>query len=148
MLSFVFYLWVLLTTMVTTICTFSLLQPFWIVHPDNTHSFGLHLYCIAMSGIYPGRHYLKRTCLAYGGNFRLSSIPSGAWQASWLLFSFGCLTMALSIILGIIGMCIQTSMEKRIGRLTTYLQSTSGKWTYIIELGNGSCVQPIDWLNG
>nr|KAG5686818.1 hypothetical protein BaRGS_032035 [Batillaria attramentaria] len=82
----VLLLWSLLSAVVAGTCSFTFLQPFWFVHDDLTHAFGLVSYCYANTR----NGDEQETCSAYGGNFRLGSIPSGAWQASCVLYGAGC----------------------------------------------------------
>lgn len=41
----VLLLWSLLSAVVAGTCTFTFLQPFWFVHHDLSHAFGLVAYC-------------------------------------------------------------------------------------------------------
>jgi hypothetical protein len=49
--------------------------------------------------------YWYRDC--WGGLFSLTSIPSGAWQASFLLFFTGAFSFGVTVILGILIHCVR-----------------------------------------
>lgn len=82
--------WVLLSSCLVAVCSFSFLSPAWIVKERGARrltglpedggggevSFGLLWHCAE-----PWRHV--RDCYTVGGLGRFSEIPSGSWQVSW-----------------------------------------------------------------
>ncbi|PVD32821.1 hypothetical protein C0Q70_08268 [Pomacea canaliculata] len=54
----VLLLWSLLSVLVAGTCTFTFLQPFWLVHSDLLHAFGLVAYCYSGSS----HHDDRETC--------------------------------------------------------------------------------------
>nr|KAG5713180.1 hypothetical protein BaRGS_007707 [Batillaria attramentaria] len=80
-------LWSLLSILVASACGLSFFHPYWIVHPDRLHSFGLFTQCVRDTKA----HYPRAVCKGYGpgdgawDGVDLGSIPAGAWQASTLL---------------------------------------------------------------
>ncbi len=116
-------IWVLLSVLVAGTCTFSFLQPFWFIHLDYTHSFGLISYC------YGDTRFVKtkEICGAYGGNFNLGSIPSGAWQASCVLYGAGCGLLSLGAFISICVAVMPSDYRKKTTRLVGYTQTVAGK---------------------
>ena len=127
MLSFVFYLWILLTTSVAAICTFAVIQPYWFLHPDNVHSFGIINYCRISSLPVDARTTSGCICALYGGDFRLDNIPTGSWRATFLLMTTGCGFLVLSVCMGLFIVCIRGKWHRRLSILTSYIQVTAGE---------------------
>lgn len=123
MIPFVFYVWIILTSLISAISIFSLLQPFWIVHPDGIHAFGLYVYCRSK---YEG--YLSNgACGPYGDKYSLVHIPSGAWQATFLLYTTGCCILLFSLVLGMGIVVMNYRWISRVSFVITYIQTTAGK---------------------
>ncbi|XP_046356015.1 transmembrane protein 211-like [Haliotis rubra] len=133
-------IWALLSVLVAGTCTFSFLQPFWFIHLDYTHSFGLISYCFGNTRF----AYSRETCLAYGGNFNLGSIPSGAWQASCVLYGGGCGLLCLGAFIAICVAIIPADYRKKPTRLAGYTQTVAvlimiaGLLIYPLGLGSKS----------
>ncbi|OWF35495.1 transmembrane protein 211-like [Mizuhopecten yessoensis] len=125
MISFVFYIWILITALVAASCAFSLLQPFWILHPDGIHSFGVYIYCKGSELGDAGSLLTTRMCSFYGGQLSVVNIPSGAWQATFLLFSTGCAILLASLVLGLAGMFMATRWLRRLSCAMTYIQTSA-----------------------
>ncbi|XP_025092432.1 transmembrane protein 211-like [Pomacea canaliculata] len=117
----VLLLWSLLSVLVAGTCTFTFLQPFWLVHSDLLHAFGLVAYCYSGSS----HHDDRETCSAYGGNFRLGSIPSGAWQAACVLYGAGCVLACLGALLSLCSACMPGHCRRRVTRAGGYVQTVS-----------------------
>lgn len=126
MISFVFYIWILLTALISAICAFSLIQPFWIIHPDDIHSFGLYVYCKGSELGRTNGQFTGRVCSSYGGQLNVANIPSGAWQATFLLFSTGCAILLASLVFGMVGMCLSTRWIRKLSFVMTYVQTSAG----------------------
>ncbi|XP_033748026.1 transmembrane protein 211-like [Pecten maximus] len=125
MISFVSYIWILITALVAVTCAFSLLQPFWIIHPDGIHSFGIYVYCKGSELVGASSDLTNRMCSFYGGQLSVVSIPSGAWQATFLLFSTGCAILLASLILGMAAMFMTDRWLRKLSCTMTYLQTSA-----------------------
>lgn len=127
MVSFVFCLWILLTAAIAAVWSVSLLQPVWVLHPDNVHSFGLQKYCVLDTQERGDVHgsALQRKCLPYGKELHIGNIPSGTWRAAFLLFSSGILLFIASVLTGLMSLFIQGKWDKYVSTTTKYIQSTA-----------------------
>lgn len=119
-------LWTLLSVMVAGTCCFSFFQPFWFVHLDYLHAFGMYNHCIR------DLRYTNpvQTCQSYGGEFHLGNLPSGAWQAACVLFGGGCIFLCLGAVLSIITLCIPGSWCRRVTLFSGYVQTVGGERKY------------------
>nr|XP_022338725.1 transmembrane protein 211-like [Crassostrea virginica]XP_022338726.1 transmembrane protein 211-like [Crassostrea virginica]XP_022338727.1 transmembrane protein 211-like [Crassostrea virginica] len=127
MVSFVFCLWTLLTSAIAAVWTLSLLQPVWVLHPDNVHSFGLQTYCVLDTRESRDQQAgaMHKVCLPYGKELRIGNIPSGTWRAALLLFSSGTFLFIASVLLGLMSVFIQGKWDKYVSMTTKYLQITA-----------------------
>lgn len=130
MVSFVFCLWTLLTSAIAAVWTLSLLQPVWVLHPDNVHSFGLQTYCVLDTRESRDQQAgaMHKVCLPYGKELRIGNIPSGTWRAALLLFSSGTFLFIASVLLGLMSVFIQGKWDKYVSMTTKYLQITAGNF--------------------
>ena len=122
MLTYVHYLWILLSLLIAITCTYCLLQPEWFVHPDSVHAFGVYAFCVEDSR-------LQRTfqrCDFYGGRFGFGNIPSTPWQAACLLYGGGCMFMCIASVCSLGTMCVKNGCDKTLVLLTRYLQTAAG----------------------
>lgn len=123
MISPIGLIWSILSVMVAGTCCFSFIQPFWFVHPDFMHSFGMYNFCV--------RDLRFRTpvqrCTVYGGSFNFKNIPTEAWQASSVVFGGGCLFLCLGAVLSIISLCMAGPWDQRLSVGTGYIQTIGGK---------------------
>lgn len=120
MMSPITWLWAMLSIMVAATCTFSFLQPFWFLHPDFTHSFGMLNFC-HQDANHSGRP--RPMCRNYGGYFQFGNIPSAAWQVAAMLFGCGCLFSIIGALLAVVALLTPTSMEQKIATACGYIQS-------------------------
>ncbi|XP_050409831.1 LHFPL tetraspan subfamily member 2a protein [Patella vulgata] len=127
-------LWALLSVMVAGACTFTFLQPFWIMHLDCIHAFGMISYCYVDSDYENNREL----CTAYGGYYHLGNIPSGAWQASCVLYGVGCVLMCLSAFLAICTVIMIRAHNKKLSLLSGYLQAVA-----VLVMGAGLLIFPL-----
>ncbi|XP_060077287.1 LHFPL tetraspan subfamily member 7 protein-like [Ylistrum balloti] len=125
MISFVSYIWILITALVAATCAFSLLQPFWIIHPDGIHSFGVYVYCKGGDFGDVNGQLTKQMCSFYGGHLSVVNIPSGAWQATFLLFSTGCAILLASLVMGMATMFLTIRWLQKLSNTMTYLQTSA-----------------------
>ncbi|XP_017268193.1 transmembrane protein 211 [Kryptolebias marmoratus] len=133
MFSCVGCFWVLLSSVLVAVCSFSFISPAWIVkdqlrtsqqqqqqHPHTSSkdsvSFGLLWHCSeSLDHMY--------RCYTFGGLGRFAEIPSSSWQTSAVLCSGGCALLAVSSLLAIITIFLPGGgCERRICTLAGYMQ--------------------------
>ena len=122
-MTYIHYLWILLSLVIATTCTYCLLQPEWFVHPDSIHAFGVYAFCVGDLRL-PKLH---QRCDFYGGRFGFGNIPSTAWQAACLLYGGGCMFMCIASLCSLGTLCVKHGCDKTLVLLTRYLQITAGK---------------------
>ncbi|XP_061753900.1 LHFPL tetraspan subfamily member 7 protein isoform X2 [Nerophis ophidion] len=134
MLSCVGCFWVLLSSVLVAVCSFSFISPAWIVkeqlrnnnnhhHPPLHHhsnkdsvSLGLLWHCSESVD-----HMYR--CYTFGGLGKFAEIPSSSWQTSAVLCSGGCALLAVSSLLAIITIFLPGGgCERRICTLAGYMQ--------------------------
>lgn len=120
----VYFIWILLTIVITILTILCIFNPAWYIHNNHIHSFGLTVFCEALS---TDDQQIKSRCQTYGGTFSLANIPSGAWQASFLLISTGAFSFGVTVILGLLINCIRERYVYSISSLVLYLQTSAGK---------------------
>ncbi|KAF3706647.1 Transmembrane protein 211 [Channa argus] len=129
MFSCVGCFWVLLSSALVAVCSFSFISPAWIVkdqlrnnqhhHHNNNKdsvSFGLLWHCSeSLDHMY--------RCYTFGGLGKFAEIPSSSWQTSAVLCSGGCALLAVSSLLAIITIFLPSGgCERRICTLAGYMQ--------------------------
>ncbi|XP_057676132.1 LHFPL tetraspan subfamily member 7 protein [Corythoichthys intestinalis] len=129
MFSCVGCFWVLLSSALVAVCSFSFISPAWIVkeqmrsnnqhhhyHHKDSVSFGLLWHCSeSLDHMY--------RCYTFGGMGRFAEIPSSSWQTSAVLCSGGCALLAASSLLAIITVFLPSGgCERRICTLAGYMQ--------------------------
>ncbi|XP_026183337.1 transmembrane protein 211 [Mastacembelus armatus] len=127
MFSCVGCFWVLLSSALVAVCSFSFISPAWIVKDQmrNNHqhhnnkdsvSFGLLWHCSeSLDHMY--------RCYTFGGLGKFAEIPSSSWQTSAVLCSGGCALLAVSSLLAIITIFLPSGgCERRICTLAGYMQ--------------------------
>ncbi|XP_029029074.1 LHFPL tetraspan subfamily member 7 protein isoform X3 [Betta splendens] len=134
MFSCVGCFWVLLSSALVAVCSFSFISPAWIVkdqlrnshqHQQHQHhgvnskdsvSFGLLWHCSeSLDHMY--------RCYTFGGLGKFAEIPSSSWQTSAVLCSGGCALLAVSSLLAIITIFLPSGgCERRICTLAGYMQ--------------------------
>ncbi|XP_049599663.1 LHFPL tetraspan subfamily member 7 protein [Syngnathus scovelli] len=135
MFSCVGCFWVLLSSALVAVCSFSFISPAWIVkeqlrntnhqhqhhhyHHKESVSFGLLWHCSeSLDHMY--------RCYTFGGLGKFAEIPSSSWQTSAVLCSGGCALLAVSALLAIITVFLPTGgCERRICTLAGYMQMAS-----------------------
>ncbi|XP_030009333.1 transmembrane protein 211 [Sphaeramia orbicularis] len=134
MLSCVGCFWVLLSSSLVAVCSFSFISPAWIIKehvrtgpPKNQDqnqdqdsvSFGLLWHCSeALDHMY--------RCYTFGGLGRFTEIPSSSWQTSAVLCSGGCALLAVSSFFSIVSIFLPGGgCERRICTLAGYMQMAS-----------------------
>ncbi|XP_056600939.1 LHFPL tetraspan subfamily member 7 protein [Triplophysa dalaica] len=136
MFSCVGCFWVLLSSALVAICSFSFISPAWIVkdHLKNKDSvsFGLLWHCSeSLDHMY--------RCYTFGGLGKFQEIPSSSWQTSAVLCSGGCALLAVSSLLAIITIFLPGgSCERRICTLAGYMQMAA-----VFIMASGLLVYPI-----
>ncbi|KAM7139860.1 LHFPL tetraspan subfamily member 7 protein [Macrochelys suwanniensis] len=137
MFSCVGCFWVLLSSCLVAVCSFSFLSPAWIVkeHLLRAHggvSFGLLWHCSET----PEQMY---SCYTFGGLGTFHEIPSSAWQTSAVLCSGGCALMAISCLLAIIAIFLPSGLcERRVCTLAGYMQTAA-----VFIMASGLLVYPF-----
>uniref|UniRef100_A0A3Q3E9T2 Transmembrane protein 211-like n=1 Tax=Labrus bergylta TaxID=56723 RepID=A0A3Q3E9T2_9LABR len=113
--------WVLLSSALVAVCSFSFISPAWIVKDHSSSnkdsvSFGLLWHCSeTMDHMY--------RCYTFGGLGKFAEIPSSSWQTSAVLCSGGCALLAVSSLLAIITIFLPSGgCERRICTLAGYMQ--------------------------
>ncbi|KAL1274591.1 hypothetical protein QQF64_027405 [Cirrhinus molitorella] len=135
MFSCVGCFWVLLSSALVAICSFSFISPAWIVkdHLKNKDSvsFGLLWHCSeSLDHMY--------RCYTFGGLGKFQEIPSSSWQTSAVLCSGGCALLAVSSLLAIITIFLPSgACERRICTLAGYMQMAA-EWLDF-SLGSSLC---------
>uniref|UniRef100_A0A8C8DNP6 Si:dkey-35m8.1 n=1 Tax=Oryzias sinensis TaxID=183150 RepID=A0A8C8DNP6_9TELE len=129
MFSCVGCFWVLLSSALVAVCSFSFISPAWIVkeqprsghqhphpHDKGSVSFGLLWHCSeSLDRMY--------RCYTFGGLGRFAEIPSSSWQTSAVLCSGGCALLAVSSLLAIITVFLPSGgCERRACTLAGYMQ--------------------------
>lgn len=117
-------LWTLLSIIVSGVCGFSFLQPFWLLNTDSMNSLGLYSYCVGDSSI---KTHLVQICGIYGGRFHFSNLPSNAWQAACVLYGGGCAFLCLAALLAVSTLCLPAVSDKRLAVFTGYIQAMAGE---------------------
>ncbi|XP_029483573.1 LHFPL tetraspan subfamily member 7 protein [Oncorhynchus nerka] len=136
MFSCVGCFWVLLSSALVAICSFSFISPAWIVkdHLKNKDSvsFGLLWHCSeSLDHMY--------RCYTFGGLGKFAEIPSSSWQTSAVLCSGGCSLLAVSSLLAIITIFLPSGgCERRICTLAGYMQMAA-----VFIMGSGLLVYPF-----
>ncbi|XP_038615233.1 transmembrane protein 211 [Tachyglossus aculeatus] len=122
MLSGVGCFWVLLSSCLVAVCSFSFLSPAWIVQAasprnrDPATSLGLLWHCPAGPDLQPG-------CSTFAGLGSFGEIPSSSWQTSAVLCSGGCVLLAISSLLAIVTVLLPGGLcERRVCTLAGYMQ--------------------------
>jgi hypothetical protein len=123
----VFFIWIALTSAITISISFCIFQPFWYIHDNHIFSFGLTVFCEGVPGNEHNYKKMTSQCQPYGGLFSLTNIPSGAWQASFLLFFTGAFSFGVTVILGILIHCVRQKYVYNVNSLVVYLQTSAGK---------------------
>ncbi|XP_029923900.1 transmembrane protein 211 isoform X2 [Myripristis murdjan] len=122
MFSCVGCFWVLLSSALVAVCSFSFISPAWIVKDQlrnnnkDSVSFGLLWHCSeSLDHMY--------RCYTFGGLGKFAEIPSSSWQTSAVLCSGGCALLAVSSLLAIITIFLPSGgCERRICTLAGYMQ--------------------------
>ncbi|XP_052223614.1 LHFPL tetraspan subfamily member 7 protein-like [Dreissena polymorpha] len=119
-MSYVQYIWILLSILVSITCSFCFMQPEWIMHVNYTNTFGIYTYCVSQR---VGMD--TRACGFYGGRFGFGNIPSTTWQAACLLYGGGCLLTCFGALCSLATMCVRTQLEMTLVMSTRYLQTSA-----------------------
>ncbi|XP_072530954.1 LHFPL tetraspan subfamily member 7 protein [Salminus brasiliensis] len=136
MFSCVGCFWVLLSSALVAVCSFSFISPAWIVKDhargEDSVSFGLLWHCSeSLDHMY--------RCYTFGGLGRFAEIPSSSWQTSAVLCSGGCALLAVSSLLAIITIFLPGgTCERRICTLAGYMQMAA-----VFIMASGLLVYPF-----
>ncbi|CAH1800656.1 unnamed protein product [Owenia fusiformis] len=131
-------LWTLLSVMVAGTCTFSFMQPFWVVHPKTFDSLGMYTYCV-QDKEFINESGITQTCGIYGGDyFSFSKIPSSSWQASSVLYGGGCLFLCMGALFATISLCLPNTWNKKLAIFSGYVQCVA-----VLIMIAGLVVHPV-----
>uniref|UniRef100_A0A3P9NFM3 Transmembrane protein 211 n=1 Tax=Poecilia reticulata TaxID=8081 RepID=A0A3P9NFM3_POERE len=135
MFSCVGCFWVLLSSALVAVCSFSFISPAWIVKEQlrsDSVSFGLLWHCSeSLDHMY--------RCYTFGGLGKFAEIPSSSWQTSAVLCSGGCALLAVSSLLAIITIFLPGGgCERRVCTLAGYMQMAS-----VFIMATGLLVYPF-----
>ncbi|KAL8573342.1 hypothetical protein ACOMHN_032804 [Nucella lapillus] len=122
------FLWSLLSVLVASACALSFYHPSWVSHPDRLHSFGLFTQCVRD----PHTSYPQSVCQGYGpgGRVDLRSVPSGAWQASTLLYGGGVCLQCVGAVVTLVLLLLPShpyNSGRRVALLCGYMQTLAGE---------------------
>ncbi|KAH3886181.1 hypothetical protein DPMN_010182 [Dreissena polymorpha] len=134
-MSYVQYIWILLSILVSITCSFCFMQPEWIMHVNFTNTFGIYTYCVSQRA---GMD--TRACGFYGGRFGFGNIPSTTWQAACLLYGGGCLFTCFGALCSLATMCVRTQLEMTLVMSTRYLQTSA-----VFLMASGLLVFPMSF---
>ncbi|XP_034461996.1 uncharacterized protein LOC117774059 isoform X1 [Hippoglossus hippoglossus] len=155
MFSCVGCFWVLLSSALVAVCSFSFISPAWIVkdqlrnslhhhqqpqhHSKDSVSFGLLWHCSeSLDHMY--------RCYTFGGLGKFAEIPSSSWQTSAVLCSGGCALLAVSSLLAIITIFLPSGgCERRICTLAGYMQMAAG--LHEMKRGRTAVIQHMSELS-
>lgn len=144
-------LWTFLSVLVAGTCLLSFLTPYWTVHPDHVHSFGLFNLCIRDLRFSHPRplcmnfghqpYYLStrifiaatssnttddEVALDYG-SVDIARIPSGAWQAACLLFGVGVFVQIIGAVVSLVVLLLHEPWHHRVALINGYMQTVGGE---------------------
>ncbi|KAG7471289.1 hypothetical protein MATL_G00122700 [Megalops atlanticus] len=136
MISCIACFWVLLSSALVAICSFSFVAPAWIVKDRLKNkaavSFGLLWHCSESID-----H--MSSCYTFSGLGKFSEIPSSSWQTSAVLCSGGCALLAVGALLAFIIVFLPSGpCERRACYLAAYIQMAA-----VILMGSGLLVYPF-----
>lgn len=143
-------LWAFLSVLVAGTSLLSFLTPYWTVHPDHVHSFGLFNLCVRDQRYSHPRplcmnfglqnHYTSSAFIAASnrseGVDRVSSsvdiakIPSGAWQAACLLYGAGVCVQILGALVSLVVLALGEPWHHRVALINGYMQTVGGKGVF------------------
>ncbi|XP_077361165.1 LHFPL tetraspan subfamily member 7 protein isoform X1 [Festucalex cinctus] len=134
MFSCVGCFWVLLSSALVAVCSFSFISPAWIVkeqlrttnhHHHHHHHYHHNKESVSFGLLWHCSESLDRMyrCYTFGGLGKFAEIPSSSWQTSAVLCSGGCALLAVSSLLAIITIFLPSGgCERRICTLAGYMQ--------------------------
>jgi len=125
-MSYVQYIWILLSILISVTCSFCFLQPEWIVQLNYKNCFGIYSFCVRSRN-----SEMSRVCGIYGGQFGFGNIPSSTWQAACLLYGGGCLFTCFGALCSLATMCVRSTIDRTLMLSTRYLQISSGEFATI-----------------
>ncbi|XP_074527565.1 LHFPL tetraspan subfamily member 7 protein [Halichoeres trimaculatus] len=137
MFSCVGCFWVLLSSALVAVCSFSFISPAWIVkdqlrnshHHHHHHSSGNNKDSVSFGLLWhcsESLDHMYHHCYTFGGLGKFAEIPSSSWQTSAVLCSGGCALLAVSSLLAIITIFLPSGgCERRICTLAGYMQMAS-----------------------
>uniref|UniRef100_A0ABM5ENJ1 Uncharacterized protein LHFPL7 isoform X2 n=1 Tax=Pogona vitticeps TaxID=103695 RepID=A0ABM5ENJ1_9SAUR len=157
--------WVLLSSCLVAVCSFSFLSPAWIVKEPRAGgggggAGGARRVAVtagagagaAALGVPPGVQEVSfgllwhcaetlqqrlPDCYAFGGLGRFSQMPSGSWQTSAVLCAGGCALLALSSLLAVVVLFLPSGQcERRACFLAGYIQMAAETFPYLINVQN------------
>ncbi|XP_035241634.1 transmembrane protein 211-like isoform X2 [Anguilla anguilla] len=130
MISCIGCFWVLLSSALVAICSYSFATPAWIVKDplrnEATVSFGLLWHCSESTD-----HMYS--CYSFAGLGKFAEIPSVSWQASVVLCCGGCVLLAVSSMLAFITVFLPSgACERRACVLAGYVQMVSDRLVFTV----------------
>ncbi|XP_077361166.1 LHFPL tetraspan subfamily member 7 protein isoform X2 [Festucalex cinctus] len=140
MFSCVGCFWVLLSSALVAVCSFSFISPAWIVkeqlrttnhHHHHHHHYHHNKESVSFGLLWHCSESLDRMyrCYTFGGLGKFAEIPSSSWQTSAVLCSGGCALLAVSSLLAIITIFLPSGgCERRICTLAGYMQMAAADW--------------------
>uniref|UniRef100_A0A2C9L2L7 Uncharacterized protein n=1 Tax=Biomphalaria glabrata TaxID=6526 RepID=A0A2C9L2L7_BIOGL len=150
-------LWAFLSVLVAATCLLSFLTPFWAVHPDHIHSFGLLNLCVrdqrfshprsicvnfGYQQLYSYRNLNNETeifpYVVDTPRIDITRIPSGAWQAACLLFGAGVSVQILGAAVSLVVLTLSEPWHRRVAMTNGYVQTVG-----VLLLLSGLVLYPI-----
>ncbi|XP_030041575.1 transmembrane protein 211 [Microcaecilia unicolor] len=129
--------WLLLSSCLVAVCSFSFISPAWIVKGGSFKnkepvSFGLLWHCSQSLDQMSG-------CYTFGGLGKFNEIPSSSWQTSAVLCCGGCALLALSSLLAVVIVFLPNGLcERRLCTLAGYMQMAA-----VFIMASGLLVYPF-----
>lgn len=144
-------LWTFLSVLVAGTCLLSFMTPYWTIHPDHVHSFGLFNLCIRdqrfshprpLCTNFGNQNYYSSSRFSTAdtsnnisteavqidtGPVDIARIPSGAWQAACLLYGAGVCIQILGALVSLAVLALNEPRHHRVALINGYMQTVGGK---------------------
>ncbi|CAG5120003.1 unnamed protein product, partial [Candidula unifasciata] len=117
-------LWAFLSVLVASTSLLSFITPYWTVHPDHIHSFGLFNLCVRDQRF----AHPRSLCMNFGlqtltSSADIAKIPSGAWQAACLLYGAGVCVQILGALVSLVVLALGEPWHHRVALINGYMQT-------------------------
>ena len=125
MLGSVELLWLVLTLLVSGTSLLALVQPNWILNPEDFSCFGPLTRCQTDVVL---AYLPRRSCGFHDRDFVYLRYPSLPWQLLALIYSVGTALMGVSGVVGVYSaVCLTRDIREKIATAASYTQGMAGK---------------------